>query len=379
MRKFKRIFTWYLLLQKRLLKKPLFLILLILIPVLCLFYSDAAREESGVLTIALAQEGRDPLASRVIADLAGSSQLIHFRVCETTEEATDLVRREKADAAWLFPADMQQRMEAFAAEPKKSNAFVTVVERESSVLLLLTQEKLGGELYDLCAETVYLNFIRQNIPEMKDASNEELLHYYRNSGISDTLFLFEQTDGTPQEENTANYLTAPVRGLLAVVVILSGIAAAMYYIRDLQLGTFSWVPMQLRPAAELGCLLVATGDLTLAAMISLLVSGLAGPVLVELLALVQYGLCAAVFCMMLCRIFGSVRALGALLPLLVTGMLVVCPVFFDLGMLRQLQYLLPPTYYIHCVYNSSYSLYMLLYTLACAAVYLLTGLFRKQD
>ena len=47
MRKLKRIFTWYLLLQKRLLKKPLFLILLVLIPVLCLFYSDAAREESG--------------------------------------------------------------------------------------------------------------------------------------------------------------------------------------------------------------------------------------------------------------------------------------------------------------------------------------------
>ena len=54
-------------------------------------------------------------------------------------------------------------------------------------------------------------------------------------------------------------------------------------------------------------------------------------------------------------------------------MLVVCPVFFDLGALRELQYLFPPTYFINAVYSDKFLLYMPLYTLVLAAVYFLTG------
>ena len=54
------------------------------------------------------------------------------------------------------------------------------------------------------------------------------------------------------------------------------------------------------------------------------------------------------------------------MPLLAVVMLLVCPVFFDLGMVRTVQFLFPPTYYINGVYQSRYLLYMTVYPLCCA-------------
>ena len=378
MKKTKRMLWGWLLLQKRLLKKTVFWILLILIPILCFCYSTVSQEDSGIVTIALAQEAEDPLASQVINDLADSSQLIRFKICQTPSEAEALVLGGKADAAWIFPAQMQQRLEAFVANPKSTNAFVTVLEQEDNILLLLTHEKLGGTLYDLYAETVYLRYIREAIPEMAEASDEDLLRYYNEANFPSELFLFEQADGTPATLEHSNILTMPVRGLLGVVIVLCGIAAAMYYIQDQNRGTFSWLPVRQRPVIELISLWIAVGDLTLVALISLLVTGLSESILLELITLLGYSLCCSVFCMMLRCICNSISLLGALLPLLVVGMLVICPVFFNLSNLRQLQYLLPPTYYINSVYDPSCTLYMLLYTLVCAGIYLLAGIFRKR-
>lgn len=378
MKTIRKALLWLLMLNKRLFRKPVFLVILALIPLLVFGYQAATREESGVLTIALAQEGEDPLAAQVIDDLMDSSQLLRFRLCQSPLEAEDQVRSGKADCAWIFPDALQQRIEAFVSDPSAENAFVRVLERESNVMLMLTREKLSGALYELCAPTVYRNFLRQNIPEMAQASDAELMAYYNGTGITDALFVFEQAGGSAAEQDT-NFLLAPVRGLLAVVIVICGIAASMYFVQDMEKGTFAWVPARYRLLTELGCQIVAVMDVCIASLLSLAVAGLTGSILRELLALVLYSLCASAFCMLLRRLCGTVRTLGTLLPLLAVVMLVVCPVFFDLGALREFQYLFPPTYYIHAVYADRYFLYMLLYTLAAATAYLLIGkVFRRN-
>jgi hypothetical protein len=76
---------------------------------------------------------------------------------------------------------------------------------------------------------------------------------------------------------------------------------------------------------------------------------------------------------------GSVKGIGVLLPLLVTAMLVLCPVFFSLDLPGNLQFFLPPTYYIYAGYHPMHLVYLLLYTAAGASVYFLAGLIRKQS
>ncbi len=380
MKKMKRLLTWAWLLNKRLFRKPTFLVILLLIPVLVFGYGFVAGEDSGMVTIVLAQEGKDPLAEQTMKDLMGSSKLILFLEAESAQEAVDLVAHGKADAAWIFPEDMQQRAAEFAEQPDEDNAFVRVVQREEKVMLMLTREVLGGKLMDICAETIYLNFVRAQLPEMKDATDEELLELYNSTSLSGELFSFEQTDGTKvDKENADGYLMTPVRGLLGVVIVLCGMATAMYYVHDSRIGTFAWLPVRLLPAAELGCQMVSAVDVCLVALISLLSVGLTGPLGQEILVLVLYSLCVAVFSMLLRRLCGSIRSLGVMMPLLVVVMLLVCPVFFDLGALRAAQFLFPPTYFINAMYNSKYLLYMMAYICVCGGLYWVAGKALKRD
>lgn len=84
----------------------------------------------------------------------------------------------------------------------------------------------------------------------------------------------------------------------------------------------------------------------------------------ELALALLYGMCVAAFSMLVRRLAGSIRALSMVTPILVVVMLVICPVFFDLGALRQAQLFFPPTYFIIGAYQETYLLYMVIYTLA---------------
>ena len=370
-----KIFLWFAMLSKRLYKKLSFLAILLLIPALVLGYMAAAHGDSGMMTVALAQKGEDALATALIDSF--DSQLIRYKKC-TPEEAESMVRHGKADMAWIFEADLSHRIMDFSQDPTGRNPMVSVLVRQDDVTLKLAREALSGTLYGQVSRQVYLNFIRENVPDLADISDETLLEYYATRDITDALFAFDQSDPAMVNAQEIHYLTAPVRGLLAVVTVLCGMAAAMYYVEDQRRGTFGWVSARLLPAVELGCQLVALVNVAAVILLALALSGQAGVWYMEILISLLYCLCCAGFCMLLRRLCGSVRVLGTLLPLLVVGMLLICPVFFDLGKLRTLQYLLPPTYFINALYNPKYLLYMVLYTGICFGLYGILGLRKSK-
>jgi len=125
-----KLLLWFGMLTKRLYKKATFLAILLLIPLLVLGYNAAARGDSGMITVALAQEGQDALAREVLESFDGTSQLIRYTHCASAEDAQSLVQGGKADMAWIFPDNMRQHLEAFLEQPTEKNAFVTVLLRE---------------------------------------------------------------------------------------------------------------------------------------------------------------------------------------------------------------------------------------------------------
>lgn len=367
LKKLRSTALWGWLLTKRLYKKATFLLILLLIPALVLGYTAIAKnEDSGIFRILLTQEGNDPLAAEIISDLQEDSQLLLLEVCDSPEEAREQVRLGKADAAWIFGDDLETRMEDFLRHPYRSNAFVTVVQQEDDAILLITREKLTATVFPYLAKRIYIRSLRELSPELEAVTDEVLLAQFDATDISENLFAFDETGSTAPE---AHYLTTPLRGLLGVTAVLCAIAAAMYYIRDTELGTFSWVSLHRRPLAELGCQFVAVLQVTTVAAICLIAAGLGVGIGRELLILLLYSLCCGAFAMVLRQLCGSLGLLGTVLPVLVTVMLVICPVFVDLGFLRKWQYLLPPTYYVNAPYSARYLWLMPLYAGCCLVLY----------
>ena len=333
----KLTFLW--LLCKRLFKKPGFLLLLCLIPTLVWGYAQAARQDSGIVTVALSWE--DAAGLSIIEDLEADTRLIRFVRCQSPEEARQKVVTGKADAAWSFPDGLEEKLKTYL---QTRQPVVQVVQREDTAALRLSREALSARLYCACSQRVYLDYIRTQVPALSGLSDEALLTHYESQNIAADLFAFRQLDG-PE----AHYLTAPVRGLLAVVLLLCALALAMYACRDDEKGTFGRLSPGKKLVAELYGQAVGMLSAGVAAYLALALSGLARPA--EIPALALYLAVCALEAMALKRLLGSAKGLALVLPTAVVLCLTVCPVFFDLAAVRPLQLLLPPTGYLLGVYD----------------------------
>lgn len=376
----KKMFKWLFLLNKRLYKKLTFVLILVSIPLLVFGYGILAEEESGVLTISLASEEESELADSIMHDLRDSTNLIRYIICETPEEAEKLVSDNKSDAAWIFGKNLEDSIYRFVQKPVKRNAFISVVERENSVLLKLAREKLSGAMFRHCSRVFYLQYIRENVPEMDHIADSELMRHYDEYAMDADLFqlAFLESDVNAQNPEDANYLLMAVRGLLSVVITLGGLAAAMYYIRDEQVGTFSLVPLKNKAYVEFGCQIISVLNIAFVALVAMLFAGVSVSLGREVLLHILFTVSVAAFAMTIRRLCGKLSVVGTALPLLVVLMLVICPIFFDLRALRQAQYLFPPTYYINAAYSDRYMFLMILYSGSLLAIYVLLGKLLKR-
>ena len=350
-------FLWAALLTKRLYKKWTFLLLLALIPALVLGYGMVDKSDAGVLTIALScQDWEDGAAAEMVRSLQSGSQLIRFQVYPTEEAAEDAVKSARADAAWIFLEGTQERLEAFAHGFSNRDAFIRVVEREELVSTILAREKLSAAAYTQVGEALYLQYLRAKVPALDGVSQDEFLEYFRQVNLNGQLFAFD-SQGQEATEQEASYLTAPVRGLLAVVVVLSGLAGVMYHQQDKAAGTFARVPENRGFLLEMGChLLILTN-----AEAALILTGDTRSFWPESGAFVVFLFCCLGFSMLLSTLLSHRNAMAVALPVIAVAMLAVCPIFFDLGFLRRFQLLFPPTYFLRGLYQPRYLLWGMLY------------------
>lgn len=360
----KLLLAW--MLTKRLYKKPAFLALLLLIPLLVVAFGGIAGEESGLVTVAL-YIPEDAAAVRPLLE----SELLVFLDCDSPEEAENKVRYGKADAAWIFPENLEKRLEIFCLAPGKTDAIVRVVQREDSTLLRMAYEKLSGSLITLAGPVLYEQFAREN--GLEHLSREALLQFYAAASPDEPLFRFEDSGSAV----TVTYLTAPVRGLLAVVCVLAALAAAMFFNEDLQKGTFAAIPFSRLPLLEICCQMICLIQVGLICLIALVASGLAELRWAEVVTMALYLPCCAGFAMVLRSIFPRNEWLGAILTVLTVVMIGLCPIFFDMKIVPFLPFLLPPTYYIRGSYDSMFWLYAAAYTLGCG-VCMLPRFLRKR-
>lgn len=367
-----RWLRWFWMLSKRLYKRASFLAILALIPIAVLALKVAAQADSGFLHVVLAQtDASDPVSSALIKDFMDEESLIRFSYVSDPQAATDMVINGEADAAWIFPADMQKEVDTFVSTSYRSGNIVTVVEREQTVFSRISHEKLAFSLQEYTSRACYLNFVRENVDGLKDLTNEELMTYFDEAEFSQDLFLYRTPDGSATTQPEANYLISPVRGLLGILVVLCGLAAALFYGQDKARGTFALVPERRQSAVAFVCLFIAVLNVSVVVLAALLAGGVATTFSKELLIVLLYGLCCAAFCLLLLRLCRSVRSLAAALPLLVVMMIALCPVFFDNRRLMVLQMLFPPTYFVNVGYDNRWLGYMLLYTLVCLILALL--------
>ena len=160
---------------------------------------------------------------------------------------------------------------------------------------------------------------------------------------------------------------APVRGLVALLLVLTGLASAMYYDEEARRETFLRLSAPARRFLPLLCHLTALLPMALAVMTALWAARLLGALPREAGLMLLYCLSAAAFSELVRKLCRTQARLGAAMPVLMALMLALCPVFFDLNMLTPVRHLLPPFYYLNAVRSGGAAWQMLAFTCAAAA------------
>lgn len=406
-----------LLINKRLLKKPGFIAFLCLIPLLAGAASHMAQLDSGVLTIALTCEDPDDATANDIIESLEGSQMLRFVRCEQADKSKELVYGGRADAAWIFHADMRAAVDRYVRNRVPSSAAVTVIEREESAALALAREKLCSALYPYASYSLYLLCLEELGADTDALSEKQLREYYAGSDVDADMFEVvypdgerlsaggdkrttdgargddsadgqsgEAADGAQGESGAGaregddagsaaasseaareSYLVSPVRGILAACVVAAGLASAMYLGDDMSAGRFAWLVKRRRAFVPAAYIFGAAIDTTVIMCLSLALFGLSSGLAREVSCGAAFAFASAAFCIFVRELLPNNKLLAAALPVLSASSLVLCPVFLNFTAVRPLSLCLPGYYYLLSFRDIKYLHFMLLYAAAALA------------
>lgn len=358
-----RMLLWYYMLSKRLFKKYTFLLLLCMIPLIMAAMNLVAGQESGMLTIALYQENpEDALSSALIESLNEERGVLRYVFVEDEEEAYRLVEGAQADAAWLFPDEMQEKLDAYTTDAFAADKLLTIVEREDNVALQLAREKLYGAMYSFVSYSIYENYVYHHFPNAEEISGEELRENYELKRVKEGLFRFVYADGAGSEKGAeSHYLTSPLRGMLSLIVLLCGLAAAMYFMQDEQRGVFDMIPLRGRSKFFFAYEFTAMFFAGAALLFAYACSGILTDWCREGFYMLLYIVMCSLFCSIVKTLCGGITRMGAIIPPLMLLILVFCPIFFVSNKFRFIQVLFPPYLYLNAIHDMSFVVPMLLY------------------
>lgn len=353
------------LLQKRLLKKYSFLVMLCLAPLLAAGVSGFAKEQSGIATIALCVPEEDPVAGAVAERLLDGEDVLHYLFCAEEAEARALVESGEADAAWIFSRDMEEEMQKLAKR-RRIRPLVTVVERQDSVSLTLGREILSGAIYPAFSYAVYESYVRDDLG-LEEIGEERLRRIYESVAVEGSLFQMVYPDGTPGEEDFS-YVQAPLRGILAIWFTFMGFSATLVFMQDESRGVYGRVPVAKRLFTSYSVSAVFLVDAGVVLLLSCRLAGVFTDWRREVVSCVVFACCVIAFANLLRLLCRTPQRMGMLLLPLGAVMLALCPVFLNLQYFRAGKMLLPPWYYLQSIHNIRYLYSMTIYTVLLALI-----------
>ena len=366
MKKLRRFFLWYGLMTKRLVKKPSYLVLLLAVPVLTVAMTLAAQKDVGLVTVALAGGEKDAVALQAKEELLSVSGLVRCIPYDSAEEALEAVKGAQADAAWIFREDAGEELRKLVTSSGSRGA-VLVVEREETVFLRLAREELSSILYPTASRMTFRDHLASLSGDRPLPDDSVLEPYYRTLSEGQQVLVFTYDDGQVQEP-PGEFLLNPLRGLLSLLVVLSGLASCMFYYAEEEAESFLRIRGAARRLLPLLCHICAMAPVALAGLIAMAVSGMLYSLGWELALSALLCLAAAGFCEVLRRLCRGPELLGAFLPILMMVMLVLSPIFLHFKQFAILRSLLPTVYYLNGAYRGAPEGRFFLYTAIALAL-----------
>ena len=345
-------------------RQPVYVLLLILLPVLgCAVSAAGHKEMSGAAVAVCVEEG--PWAASVADGLrAGEADSVLVYVfCNNAAAVQRLVLTGEADCGFVISADIEERV--MTGDWQKS---VTVYETADSSIAGMAEERIAGVIFRLYSEQRYGEYMERYSDGAAEYAGEAYEKHLTDGSTFGFRYLYYDEDAPRAGENgvSAGQETFPLKGVLAIVIFIGGMCGLLEYDTDIREKRF----LRLAPRS-LTCIVdiwLPTVFLSLAALICMWLSDVvraavgqagggaaigvwsAGMWLAEAGRLIVYQGIVVLYCLVLRMLLRRRETIAAAIPLFSLASLVCAPVFVRLGayvpVFAVLERLFPVTYYL---------------------------------
>ena len=369
----------YLLLLKRLLKKKSYIAMLLVVPLLVILLNAMSSADSGLLTVGVYIPGNDESSQWLRANLEEEPGSLRFIMYDDADLLRKDVERQQLTEAWICPEDLDTTVSQMAEKGHTKNK-IEILIREEGLTHMLGREVLSSRVFPMVARQMAVKYISENVYG-GNPTDEEIAHIldtYDNYGINGNLFEMGYIDAASnQSEDNTSYLMMPLRGILALWLLLLGIAASMYYLEDESNGLFIWW----KSWAEVGrdflyyeVIMIVPSFMVL---IGLKIGGVYTSTFREVIALTLYNVAVIGLASVLREVIHSIKGLGIVTPILIMASAILSPVFIDFKEGRALQKFCPTFHYLYCIHDEYYVKSLLLFGVILIFIWYLIHTLRK--
>lgn len=411
MSRIKKILLWAVLLNKRFLRKPLFLLLLCLIPLIAFLSRWMPAGSGNLLTVGLCPGNRnDSFAGQVIDRLVDerSGGVVRYVRYNSEDSLSEAVYKGDIRLGFLFPDDLTALVSAYAKvsyennesalsmlgealgisrketvdkEGMKANA-IRVICGSNDIVTKMEKEHLFGNLYDdieIFVLKAFMDVHAADLPMSKEERDAFLEKEMTGSDSGENFFQLADADGKIIEDRALDlYYLSPLRGLLAVTLILICFAACLFLTQDNRKGLFVWLHPAFRSLFNYLYVLIPVIDGGIFAYLALRLSGAmdlsssgandAAGAGRELFLWILYLLAVTGFSNLVRVLTRRAAVFSAAIPIVVMGCLFLTPIFFDLRIIPAVQAALPTYFYLKAIGQTGFVMPLCLYALITGAV-----------
>lgn len=386
---------WFRLMMKRTIKKPAFLLFLLILPLMSFLIDRMGQGESEGMAVGICLEGEDgkieteeweakvnepgaeaektaeeDMQQAFPAALQEQEGILQFRIYEEEAEMQEDVEKGELDCAALLHRDLWNGLAAGTWQNT-----ITLYVTASSGMTEIVKEKIASVVFTIYSEKNYRNYIAQSeaFAEAEEtAAREDIVSFadaaYETHLLDGSTFAFQylgNSGGGIRE--TGQEAVLPVsfrmRGILAVCIFLSGLCGLLTDWKDRAEKRFVrfappimttmvniWIPTIYTSAAALLSLLLTKQTAFFTAGYSGGKMGLLADIGKETGALLFYQFLIVIYCSIIRVVLKKQEAVAAAIPLLTLASIVCCPVWIRLAVylpfFRVLEKFFPVTYYL---------------------------------
>lgn len=374
----KESIIWLFLWCKRLIQKPLLLFTIFLIPLTVLFLQHCHTKQDAVLRVALYTEtensqkkdfNRENSSSfdlvKRMTDLSDSS--IYFYVCKSKEQLIDDVKTKKANCGYLIPWDLEDNILSYV---KNRKPFLTVIREKNDSTTKIVDEIILSKNYQTIAYDILQEFLETHTNVQPN--HDKLTKTFQSYCSNELLFQFEYVSGeknTVLQNNNTSILMLPLRGIVAVILLLTCMAGGLLCFRDRLQGKYHLMNQKQKKLSTLYSLSIPGIAASFSALFSIKLAGIFGSPFREIPAMLCYLFACLELVALLEKIFIKESIYLASMPVILLSSLVLPPIFIDLGSIlpsvEKLAYLFPTTWYLNSIQSFHGLTILFFYGMVC--------------